>query len=139
MKTCKECRESLPLDSFASFKAGNGQTYLRGVCKPCRSEQSKKGMNRWRAQKDPIEESVRISCYVLKLDFDTVWAYYQSHNGECEVCREQPTKKRLVLDHDHETGAFRGLLCSECNLALGLLKDSRFRAMGIISYLDSRV
>lgn len=34
---------------------------------------------------------------------------------KCAVCGRPETGKRLALDHDHTTGAFRGLLCSTCN------------------------
>jgi len=46
-----------------------------------------------------------------------------SQNGQCAICSCTPTR-RLGVDHDHETGAVRGLLCSSCNFAIGLLKDS---------------
>ena len=40
-------------------------------------------------------------------------------NGLCEMCGKEPN--RLVVDHDHDTGAVRGLICDRCNLFLGLL------------------
>jgi hypothetical protein len=39
----------------------------------------------------------------------------------CEICGENP--KRLVGDHNHTTGKFRGILCDRCNLSLGLIED----------------
>lgn len=41
--------------------------------------------------------------------------FLQQH-GLCKICKKQ--KRRLVVDHDHETGKVRGLLCDPCNLAL---------------------
>jgi hypothetical protein len=61
-------------------------------------------------------------------------------NGVCAIClRPNETKfKYLAVDHNHSTGAIRGLLCSNCNLAIGLLKDDPLRARALASYLESR-
>ena len=58
----------------------------------------------------------------------------------CEKPESQLTKtgiiKLLAVDHCHKTGKLRGLLCSRCNLALGLLNDSSDILYKAISYLD---
>lgn len=36
-------------------------------------------------------------------------------DGKCAICRARPRKTRLAVDHDHKTGAVRGLVCSNCN------------------------
>lgn len=51
--------------------------------------------------------------------------------GSCSICGRVPcedpdvskTVQRLVVDHDHETGKIRGLICHKCNRALGLFGD----------------
>jgi len=43
-------------------------------------------------------------------------------NGVCAICFQPPVTKRLAVDHDKETGQIRGLLCVNCNTAIGLLK-----------------
>lgn len=56
----------------------------------------------------------------------------------CAIC-EAPTwehQKRLHVDHDHATGAVRGLLCSTCNLALGGFKDSPQLLESALRYLQ---
>ena len=54
---------------------------------------------------------------------------------QCECCGRPPGKKALGLDHCHNTGVFRGWLCGNCNMGIGLLGDSTEglqRAMGYL-------
>lgn len=53
----------------------------------------------------------------------------------CENCGRLPTTQRLHLDHCHETGKFRGWLCSKCNAGLGQIGDNEFAVLRILSYL----
>jgi hypothetical protein len=56
----------------------------------------------------------------------------------CEACGipVAQLEKALCFDHVHATGVFRGWLCSPCNLALGLVNDSRDRLQLLMNYLD---
>lgn len=58
-------------------------------------------------------------------------------NHRCAVCfREAKNFKRnLAVDHDHETGAVRGLLCGPCNSSLGLLQESPGIICLLLGYL----
>jgi hypothetical protein len=56
--------------------------------------------------------------------------------GVCECCDQPPKKKGLALDHDHETGQFRGWLCTSCNIGLGMLGDSREGLERALAYID---
>ena len=60
----------------------------------------------------------------------------ESQNNKCKVCKTdlEPGKKTHV-DHDHATGAVRGILCNHCNLALGLIKDDPKILQAMIDYL----
>jgi hypothetical protein len=51
-------------------------------------------------------------------------AMLNSQGGRCAICRtNDPGPKGFVVDHDHSAGHVRGLLCNNCNRAVGLLKD----------------
>lgn len=56
----------------------------------------------------------------------------------CECCGMLPGGrwKRLHLDHNHETGKFRGWLCGRCNPAIGLLGDNRAGIRLADAYLE---
>lgn len=56
--------------------------------------------------------------------------------GRCAICRETPTRA-LFKDHDHSTGALRGLLCGGCNAGIGLLKDRPERCEAAATYLET--
>lgn len=56
-------------------------------------------------------------------EYKLLKAVYGSH---CQICgtHESTFKKKLHVDHNHETGRIRGLLCDNCNRAIGHLKDN---------------
>lgn len=58
--------------------------------------------------------------------------------GKCAICRARPKSKRLAVDHDHKSGAVRGLLCSRCNHdLLGSAWDSLAVASALWHYLNT--
>jgi len=66
--------------------------------------------------------------------------------GVCAICGEGETVRNrggdirpLSIDHDHVTGKIRGLLCANCNVALGLLGDSITRLSKALAYLSGTV
>lgn len=60
-----------------------------------------------------------------------------SQNGKCAICgtHQDTMERRLSVDHNHETGEVRGLLCSSCNLGLGAFLDSPALLKNAILYL----
>lgn len=49
----------------------------------------------------------------------------KKQRGKCAICRVKPLAgTKLVIDHDHSDGKIRGLLCHNCNIGLGHLKDN---------------
>ncbi len=62
----------------------------------------------------------------------------QEQNGVCAICgQECATGNRLAVDHDHTTGKIRGLLCKNCNTAIGLFKENEEYMVNAIEYLKS--
>lgn len=54
--------------------------------------------------------------------------------GVCAICK-RPDTRALAVDHSHQTGKVRGLLCGNCNRGLGMFADDPARLAGAISYL----
>jgi hypothetical protein len=61
-------------------------------------------------------------------------AMYEAQNGQCYVCKDS-SDRRLSVDHNHETGENRKLLCTKCNTALGLLKEDVNIMNNLIEYV----
>lgn len=80
---------------------------------------------------------IRVAKYGLTVeDFGKLLA---SQGGVCAICAGTDEQRRLSVDHDHETGEVRGLLCSGCNGAkLGRLGDDPERAEARAEHHEQR-
>jgi len=58
----------------------------------------------------------------------------QQQDNLCAICRTK-SSKNLHVDHDHDTGKVRGLLCSNCNTSLGLLRENPALFLSAVEYL----
>lgn len=54
--------------------------------------------------------------------------------GRCQLCRREADK--LVVDHNHDTGRVRGILCSSCNVGMGLFGDDPAAMRAAADYLE---
>lgn len=79
------------------------------------------------------------SYYGITLDdYDALFA---AQNGLCAACGFPGIPRRdrlrpLVVDHDHQTGQVRGLLCNHCNVAIGMVSDDAARLRQLAEYLE---
>jgi Recombination endonuclease VII len=101
-------------------------------------EKSREETNARRRQKwakDPeLRAKSRLAAYGLtKEGYDRMLA--QQH-GACAICKRQP-QETLCIDHDHDTGQVRGLLCRKCNLGLGFFDDSPSLLRAAAAYLEA--
>ncbi len=56
-------------------------------------------------------------------------------DGKCAICKSTDNLGRyMCVDHNHETGELRGLLCTNCNQALGLFKENLNNLENALSY-----
>jgi hypothetical protein len=61
----------------------------------------------------------------------------EEQNGQCAICKLPPPEgEQLALDHDHNTGDVRGLLCRKHNLALGQFGDDPLLLRAAADYLE---
>lgn len=63
-------------------------------------------------------------------------AMLKAQDGVCATCSKPcKTNRWLCVDHDHDTGMIRGLLCSKCNTAIGLLNDDVDIMCNVLDYM----
>lgn len=127
MKYCPRCQEIKPLEEFPD----NGAAGKYGYCKPCKSAY----MHEY-SQRNPgsnFLRNLRRTCKKVGITIDQYYETITSQDGLCAICKRQPDK--FCIDHDHQTGKFRGLLCSPCNIALGGFEDKVELVESALEYL----
>ena len=62
-----------------------------------------------------------------------------AQNNRCAICNKPfdlSNPKSIHIDHDHSTGKIRGILCRDCNIAIGIFKDNPEYAYNASIYLE---
>jgi hypothetical protein len=122
-KKCVKCGEVKPLTeeyfgARSRDKKGN-PTEWRNGCKECDKKQNKVVRNLKKVYPKPNGNYQCPICHRTEKDFDT-------YKGQL-----------WVLDHDHETGKYRGYICNHCNTVLARSKDNIDTLKRAIEYLEN--
>jgi len=145
-KKCHNCSKLLPIVDF--HKKNTEKLTYSSRCKSCVSERQKvyyreeNKQIRLARQAKP-EYQLYIRKYRLKnkygISLEEYDALLKEQQYRCAICLcNVPSKKYhkyLAVDHDHKTGKVRGLLCSNCNRALGFLKEQITTIQNMITYI----
>ncbi len=145
-RKCGRCGKIKHFSQYHKNKAKKGG--ISGYCKTCRKE-------RYQEQEKSEGQEQRRQFYyetarwkeLLRL-FGVTKEQYEAmereQNGLCAICgrpetfRSRNTVRRLAVDHDHVTGAIRGLLCTVCNVGLGNFNDDPVLIKKALDYLTKR-
>jgi hypothetical protein len=126
---CSKCKHVKPINAFNKDK--HTKSGLAAYCKKCSGEKSS---TRYHENPDKHYNS-RVK-HDFGMDLNGYTKLLDSQDGGCAICSKPPMKQRLSIDHDHNTGKIRGLLCTSCNLALGYFHDDRKLLVKAIEYLE---
>lgn len=141
-RECLKCNETKELSEYYKHSKGSGGYNTR--CKLCVDEASRK----WRENNSSRVKELRTRSYLTNKDKyrdeflkktygvsnEDYKQMFNLQNGKCKIC-DSSSDKRLHIDHCHSTLAVRGLLCGNCNTALGLVKDNVETLNKMIAYL----
>lgn len=149
-RICTKCGNTHPIEMFKKLHGDGYSNY----CEDCRRK-SREAMQRvpkekkaaqhkaWRERnKSRHQEYMRAynMQYWHGISLEQFTQLMEQQDGVCAICKESPIgtrgNERLHIDHDHVTNMVRGLLCSSCNTALGLLKDNVTIMNTAIAYLQ---
>ena len=126
LKTCNRCKESQPIENFHKNKTTKDGK--QNTCKSCKTEMR-------RLSYDPAVERTRKIKERYGISEEGYDHLFNLQEGACKICRKNFSQ--LCVDHCHETGKVRGLLCHNCNTMLGLSLDDISTLTNAINYLKS--
>ena len=126
-KTCTSCKEEKPTTEFRN-RGGKEKHLLKSRCNICLYKQHKEWVENnpetAREYRAKDRWSLKKRCDRHNITVEEFWALYEEQDGTCPVCDKAIEAENSAIDHNHETGLVRGILCKNCNRGLGLLGDS---------------
>lgn len=138
-KTCGICKQSLAVERFPWRKNKNALYYRHCWCKECIYRKNRE----WHAENSAGKARASV---MRRYGVTIEWyeAKVAEQNGVCAICRLPPRDidprtakpRRLSVDHNHSTKTPRGLLCTQCNQAIGLLREDPALFHAAMSYLE---
>ncbi len=138
---CTKCGKSKPLTEFYVQRLITGHRRRRRYCTDCHSMKTAE----WK-KKNPARSAAMNRKSHLVRTFGLSPEQYQemldAQGGVCAICRKPEKIKRrgtpqsLSVDHDHDAGGVRLLLCHDCNSLLGLACDSPSLLRAAADYLE---
>jgi hypothetical protein len=91
---------------------------------------------RRRRAADPDGNRRRMAAFIARKEARQETLAGRERPSVCDLCGE--FNVRIVFDHDHKTGMFRGWLCDRCNKTLGHVKDSPELLRKLAEYLEKK-
>jgi len=131
MRVCTMCHQEKP-------------HYGKGLCRPCYGKHFRathQGYYKaWWKDHPRTPEALRTARLrsrweMTPADYDAMLASQGGVCAGCDATTPGGRFDRFAIDHDHRTGAIRGLLCVRCNRAIGLLRDDPALMRRLIDYL----
>lgn len=144
-KTCTKCGVPKDLNLFVPCYGEKGRNKYRSWCKACHTADGvaykrRNADARARYAERRRHQDIKRKFGITVEQYDQILA---TQGGGCALCGTDRGSitcggkpRRLAVDHDHETGCVRGLLCEGCNRGIGLLRDDPDLLRRAADYID---
>ena len=130
-KVCSECGMEKDIDEF--YIRNKNKPYRHSKCKVCVRARVK-------SQRDPIRAMDKWYRWKYGITLQEYNEMSTLQNHQCSICGKKmdvdgTQDKRLHVDHCHDTGKVRGLICKCCNVGLGEMKHDPQILLSAVEYL----
>lgn len=134
-KACNVCGVTKSLEDFYRYNTRKNRPHY-ATCKECQKARTRKWL-------DNNPESKAVSGWKQR-GIDCTWEQFeqmlQEQDSVCKLCRKPAhSGSRLAVDHNHESGEVRGLLCLSCNQLIGKIENGTVPFTRLITYLEKEV
>lgn len=139
-KVCTMCGEEKPVSAYRS-RGGAMCHLLKSRCNTCLYKEHR----RWTEENpDRVREyrtkdawTLAKRCARRGITPEQLVDTFERQECCCAICRNEIKLMDSAIDHNHETGEFRGVLCKQCNRALGMFQDSPTVLRNALEYLEA--
>jgi hypothetical protein len=139
-KVCTMCGEEKPLTSFRS-RGGDMRHLVKSRCNSCLYTEHRRWVldnpERVREYRNKDSWTLAKRCARRGITPEQLISAYERQEECCAICKVEIELIDSAIDHNHETGEFRGVLCKQCNRALGMFKDSPQVLKNAVEYLEA--
>lgn len=133
------CGEVKPFTAFRS-RGGAMKHLLKSRCNSCLYSEHRRWVEnnpiRVREYRDKDSWTLAKRCARRGITPEQLIDRYEQQEECCAICKTEIELIDSAIDHNHETGEFRGVLCKQCNRALGMFKDSPAVLKSALEYLE---
>ncbi len=133
-KLCLKCNIKKAKSDFYTHATNGYSSWCKSCTKAQVKEYRRKNPDKIKALKEKYKETrkeirkpserrnhLRMKYGITEKEYKEI---YDKQKGSCILCDKSVPYRKLHIDHCHNTGKIRGLLCHNCNLGLGLFKDN---------------
>jgi hypothetical protein len=138
-KQCTSCLQDKPLHLFRS-RGGDQRHLLKSRCNSCLYSQHREWVennaDKVREYREKDSWTLAKRCARRGITPEELVHKYEEQEESCAICYSHISLSDSAIDHNHKTGEFRGVLCKQCNRALGMFKDSPKILKNALEYLN---